>query len=131
METKKLRMLAIDDEFAALSKMKLMLSAYGECELATSGTQALELVKASFQTNRYFDLIAIDIELPDYNGIDLSGVIQIIENKYRHKSVKIIVSASGTTENVIRAAQNKCADFLVKPVKRELLKQKLIDLGLI
>lgn len=127
---KKLKILIIDDEIAALTKMKVMLAPYGECILANSGKQAVELIKTAIMNNSYFDLITIDIELPDMNGIEILDHIKNFEKIYSKNAIKFMVSASGTTENVINALSRQCHDFLVKPVKKDLLHQKLIKFGL-
>jgi two-component system chemotaxis response regulator CheY len=123
------KILAIDDEFAALTKMKTLLSEYGQCEVATSGGQSIALVKYALAEGKYFDLITIDIELPDIDGITLLSQILKEEEKHDCHSVKIIVSAVSTTTNVCRAANNHCDGFLVKPVKRQMLHEKLSSLG--
>ena len=38
-----MKILIIDDEMAALTKMKVLLSAYGECVLSTNAGQAQQL----------------------------------------------------------------------------------------
>ncbi len=128
---KKLRILIIDDEIAALAKMQIMLSPFGECELADCGKQALDMIKKSVMNNNYYDLITIDIELPDINGIELLDMIKAYEKQFSATSIKFIVSASGTTENVINALARNCNDFLVKPVKKDVLKEKLLKWRLI
>lgn len=125
------KILAIDDEFTALTKMKTLLSEYGQCEAATSGAQTMELVKTALADGKYFDLITIDIELPDIDGIALLSEILKEEEKYDCQAVKIIVSAVSTTSNVCRAAKCNCDGFLVKPVKRQMLYEKLNNLGFV
>lgn len=128
---KKLRILVIDDEFAALTKMKLMLAPYGDVELAKSGNQALQLIKKSLLNNVYYDLITIDIELPDMNGLEILENIINYEKNYSVMAVKIIITSSGTPENVSNAIERNCNDFMTKPVKKVVLHQKLIKFGLV
>lgn len=124
------KILAIDDEFAALMKMKVLLSKFGQCDVATNGSQATEKISENIKKNKHYDLITIDIGLPDINGIDLLNQIQNLEKGHFKQSIKLMISASGTTENVIKALQNHCDGFLVKPVKRETLQNKLAEFGI-
>ena len=51
-----------------------------------------------------------------------------VEAEVKH-AIKIMVTASGTKENLIRAYSKGCDGFLVKPVKRDTLDEKLQSFG--
>lgn len=127
----KLKILTIDDEALTLKIMNSILSEYGECHSAKSVSEAIHQVKTSINTGKYFDLITIDIGLPDGDGINLLYDIHEIEKITSIKAVKFMVTAEGTTDNVVRAMERRCDDFIVKPVDKELIHQKLIKHGLI
>jgi CheY-like chemotaxis protein len=44
---------------------------------------------------------------------------------------KIMVTTSGTKENLILATAKGCDGFIVKPVKRDTLKEKMAALGFV
>ncbi|MCU7861681.1 MAG: response regulator [Candidatus Thiodiazotropha sp. (ex Lucinoma kastoroae)] len=131
MNKKSLNIFVIEDEFAARTKMVAMLSQYGKCGYAESGVKAINRIKTAIQNQHYFDLITIDIQLPDYNGIDLLADILAEEARGEVCAKKIMVTASSTPENVSRAAHNRCDDFLVKPIKKAVLHNRLIKLGIV
>lgn len=125
-----MKILIIDDEMPVLTKMKVLLSAYGECTLATTARQAIQLCTSALQENKPFDLITIDIHLKDVSGLDLLASINQIENETPlPPAKKVVVTAAGTKDNIIRAMIKGCDGFLVKPVKRDTLEQKLDSLG--
>lgn len=127
-----MKTLVIDDEFTALTKMKAMLEKYGEVDPATCGEQAIALFEKSIAEANPYDLITIDIELPDMNGIELLKIFNQKESAWQTSwAKKVIISASGTPDNVVKSAKNACDAFLVKPIKKETLNEKLIALGLI
>ena len=120
-----MRILVIEDEFAALKKMEIMLSAYGECDAATNGLQARELYTQAIQEGRPYDLITIDIELPDTSGLDLLKYFTVIEQKNRNAvSKKFMVTAHSNADNVLGAGK-LCDGFLTKPVKKEVLEKRI------
>lgn len=127
----KLRILIVDDEPVVLKLMQSMLTDFGTCRVAENISQALTQVKASINTGEYFDLITIDIGLPDGSGLSLLEEITDIEKMNSVKAIKFVVSATGTAENVVRAMTRRSNDFLVKPVDRKLMLQKLIKHGLV
>ena len=127
-----MKILVIDDEMTALTKMKVLLSAYGACTMVTSGSQALQQCAKAIQNGQPFDLITFDIQLPETSGIDLLAAINKLEtSRGIPASKKIMVTASGTRDNLIQATAKGCDGFIVKPVKRDTLKEKMAALGFI
>lgn len=125
-----MRILAIDDEFAALKKMELLLSEYGSCDAATNGQQARELYVQAIKNGNPYGLITLDIELPDANGIELLKYFSAIEGKSEKlASKKLIITAHGNPDNVMDASKY-CDGFITKPVKRDLFTEKLNTLGI-
>lgn len=66
--------------------------------------------------NEDFDIILLDISLPDGNGLDF---LKIIAPQFRNRI--IMISAHGTIENAVAATKKGAYDFLVKPVVRDRL----------
>ena len=125
-----MKILIIDDEMAALTKMKVLLSTYGECTLSTNAGQALQLCSKAIKSGVPFELITIDIQLGDHNGHDLLEKINKLELQERVPAAKkIMATASGTKDNLMKAYSKGCDGFIVKPVKRDDLEQKMLSLG--
>ena len=124
-----MRILAIDDEFAALKKMEVLLSHFGPCDAATTGVQARNLYALAIKEGRPYTLITIDIELPDVSGLELLKYFCSVERKSKKcASKKIIITAHSNPDNVFDASKY-CNGFISKPVKKEVLRQKLKALG--
>lgn len=124
-----MRILAIDDEFAALKKMEVLLSEYGQCDAATNGQQARELYAQAIKEGEPYSLITIDIELPDTNGLELLKFFYTVETQNEKlSSKKIMISAHGNPDNVFDASKY-CNGFITKPVKRDILFEKLDKMG--
>ncbi len=125
-----MKILIIDDEMSALTKMKVLLSPYGECTLSTHGHQAMQFCTKAIEGGVPFELITIDIQLGDTTGHDLMEEIKTLETKANVSPArKIMITASGTKENLVKARAKGCDAFLVKPVKRDALEQKMLSLG--
>ena len=125
-----MKILIVDDEMAALSKMKVLLSPYGDCTLSTNNHQALQLCGKAIQSGFPFDLITIDIRLGNASGHTLLEKIMELESAAKVPlSKKIMITASGTRDNLVKARAKGCDDFLVKPVRRDALEQKLLAMG--
>lgn len=125
-----MRILVIDDEFAALKKLEVLLSEYGDCDAATNGSQAKLFFAEAIKEGNPYGLITIDIGLPDMSGFELLKFFSTIESKSSKISAKkIMVTGSGDPENVLDAGKY-CNGYITKPVKKEVLLEKLKKLGI-
>src|SRR5213594_2432465 len=105
--------LIIDDEAAIRESLETLLELEGYAvESASSGEEGLSRVD-----ERAFDLVLLDLALPDRNGID---VLPEIRSLYSQISV-IMITAYGTVENAVRAMQFGAVNFLQKPWDNEKL----------
>lgn len=83
----KKKVLIVDDEpnVALLIKEELEDEGY-DVKICKSGKEALEIIE-----NENFDLITLDIEMPEMNGIEVAGKIRAMK-----KDVKIILLTAYT-----------------------------------
>jgi DNA-binding NtrC family response regulator len=105
--------LIIDDEAEIRESLEtlLELEGYG-VESAASGEQGLARIG-----ERSFDLVLLDLALPDRNGLDL---LAEIHGQDPGLSI-IMVTAYGTVENAVKAMQAGAANFVQKPWDNEKL----------
>src|SRR6202790_2360149 len=105
--------LIIDDEAAIRESLEtlLELEGYGVAS-AASGEEGLARIG-----ERSFDLVLLDLALPDRNGMDLLAEIHLQESGL---SI-ILVTAYGTVENAVKAMQAGAANFIQKPWDNEKL----------
>lgn len=124
-----MRILLIDDEPVALTKLELMLKRnVGDCDTAASGIAATEQFVNAIGENRPYDLVTIDIDLPDVTGLDLLKRFSALEAKNRiTPSKKIMVTAHSKVDYVVKA-RSFCDAYLVKPVRKAALLEKISSL---
>jgi len=113
--------LAIDDNATQLKIFEKYLSSDYELALVKSASEALTLLQT-----RDFDLILLDIEMPDVSGFEFLHEIRKIP-EYMSKPVVIITSHSEA--DIINHAKNSSASgVLTKPVNAKQLS-KAIELA--
>jgi CheY-like chemotaxis protein len=122
-----MKFLIVDDEFVSRKKAHKILSQYGECDVAVNGLEALNAYVRAHNENDPYNLIFLDINMPDLNG---NQVMEKIRQWERAKGVAlsdavkiIMMSADGSKETVKAALKKGCEAFLVKPVTRDKLAQ--------
>ena len=105
--------LIIDDEAAIRESLETLLELEGyEVEAAASGEEGLARIG-----DRPFDLVLLDLALPDRNGIDLLAELRAHDPQL---SV-IMITAYGTVENAVKAMQAGAVNFVQKPWDNEKL----------
>jgi two-component system chemotaxis response regulator CheY len=132
----KMKALVIDDEVASRKKMIKILGKYGPCEEAENGKKAIEKfsVNAVDGTDLY-DLITLDISMPDISGLTVLERIRKIENEKsisKENQVKILmVTATSEKETVRLSIEGGCDDYVIKPFNNESMEIKLERVGLL
>ena len=125
-----MRILVIDDEFAALKKLEVLLSEHGECDAATNAGQAKDLFVKAIKEGKPYDLITVDIGLPDTNGLELLKFFSSMESRStKLEAKKIVVTGSAEADDVLNASKY-CNGYITKPIKKEILEQKLNQLAI-
>jgi DNA-binding NtrC family response regulator len=105
--------LIIDDEAEIRESLQTLLEFEGyEVEAAANGAQGISKL-----SDRPFDLVLLDLALPDRNGLELLPELRAIDPQI---SV-IMITAYGTVEDAVRAMQSGAANFLQKPWDNEKL----------
>lgn len=108
---KKASLLVVEDEESLREALKLNLELEGyEVTTADNGPSVLKMVK-----NEYFDLILLDIMLPDMDGITVCETIRM-----QHNDVPILfLSARNTSADKVEGLKKGGDDYITKPFNLE------------
>ena len=103
------KILLVEDETHVVSFIKKGLTEEGfDVTVAFDGNTGLQLFAAN-----YFDLVILDIMLPDKNGLEVCREIRKTNN-----SIPVLfLTALGTSENIVLGLETGADDYLVKPFK--------------
>ncbi|MCU7904365.1 MAG: response regulator [Candidatus Thiodiazotropha sp. (ex Epidulcina cf. delphinae)] len=112
-----LRVLVVDDDLQSLLALTPQLEAWGfEVAAAGDGREAID----TLNEDRKFDLVLMDIMMPELGGYDTIGHIR---EAMQLKALKIIVlSAENAVQDRERSLDEGADDFLVKPIGSDKLK---------
>lgn len=130
-----MKTLIAEDDFVSRRLLQTMLEAYGQVDIAVNGVEALEAFKLSIEEKSPYDLICIDILMPEMNGQELLKEIRNYEEMlgiYGSAGTKIIMTTSiGDFGNIRSAFVEQCDAYMVKPIDRNKLVEKLNELELV
>ncbi|KAG4220209.1 hypothetical protein PC116_g31312, partial [Phytophthora cactorum] len=119
----KLRVLVAEDNptnIEVVSRMLKLEDVY-DVTIAKDGQEAYELVKANMENNLYFDLIFMDIQMPNLDGLQSTRLIR----KMGYSAPIVALTAFSEESNIKDCMESGMNEFLSKPIRRPALKQVL------
>jgi two-component system chemotaxis response regulator CheY len=128
------RYLVVDDDRVCRELVKDMLSPYGDCDMAYDGREAIEAVRLALEEGQPYELICLDIMMPDCNGHDALKGIRRVENEHGLQGLDgvqvIMTTALRDSKHCMQAFREGCESYVTKPVsERELLaRMRQLDL---
>ena len=131
-----LRMLVVEDDFVSRSLITTILSEFGQVDVAINGQEAIDAFERIFtlETSPY-DLICMDIMMPEVNGMEALRKIRQIEMAHKitpkNEVAVFMVTALNDPKTVIRSLY-KCGatSYLIKPIRKEKLYNEIKKLYL-
>jgi two-component system chemotaxis response regulator CheY len=125
-----MKVLIVEDDFVSRKVMLDLLSKYGECDIASNGTEALEAFVIAMNGGAKYDLITLDIMMPEINGHEVLIKIRQIEDERALTSTCIIMTSDlHDAKNIMTAFKNRCDGYICKPISLDKIKEMLVNIG--
>lgn len=129
-----MKCLIVEDDFGARKLLGAYMSEHADCFVAVNGHEAVEAVKDALDEGEPYDLICLDIMMPEMNGHQALEKIREIEKEHGIgglDGVKVIMTtAMDKPKDIIGAFRAGCEVYIVKPIRREKLLEEIEKLGL-
>jgi two-component system chemotaxis response regulator CheY len=113
-------LLVVEDDFASRLVLQTFLARIGECHVAVNGVEAVEAVRATLEHGRRYDLICMDIMMPEMDGREAVRQIRELEEAHgilsTYGSKIVMTTAVDEVKEVIRCFQVLCDSYLTKPI---------------
>jgi two-component system chemotaxis response regulator CheY len=131
-----MKTLIADDDFICQTLLEELLSPYGPCTVVGNGLEALRELEKAMAAGAPFDLVCLDIMMPEMDGQE---VLKNIRRMEREKQIAkgslvraIMTTALSDPKNIMRAfLDGHCEAYLAKPIRKEELLEQCRKLGLI
>ncbi len=127
--------LIVEDDFSSRLILQKRLEQYGPVELAFDGKEAIEAVTTRLKSDGCYDLICLDIMLPEMDGQEALERIRAAEAQAGFpvgRGAKVVMTtALGDADNIMAAFRREADGYLVKPIEKEKLEEQLRKVGLI
>lgn len=130
-----MKTLVVEDDFVNRILLTELLKGYGQLDVAINGREAVMAVERALCESSPYDLICLDIMMPDMDGHQALKAIRATEEKRGILSTggaKIIMTtALDDPGNVMAAYRELCDCYLVKPLRKDSLIAELRKFRLI
>src|ERR1700761_839587 len=113
----RLRALIADDEPLARERLRFLLSAEEEVQVAGECRNGREVIAALRESR--FDVLFLDIQMPGIDGFDV-----IEQMGAMHMPATVFVTAHD--DYAVRAFRVQALDYLTKPVEPDRLRETLV-----
>lgn len=127
-----MKILVVDDDFVSRKKMEIIMQNFGDCDTAKNGEDAVGIFKLACETGSPYEVIALDISMPDIDGFEVLTKIREIEDACGvdpgRRAKVIMVTAKSDKATVVECVQTGCNDYIVKPVNWKIVFNKLVKL---
>lgn len=130
-----MKTLIVEDDFINRLLLQEILKAYGPLHVAVNGKEAVQAVRLALEANAPYELICLDIMMPELDG--QGALLQIREQEKSHgvrdgDGAKVIMTtAMDDIKSVSTSYKHLCDAYLTKPIRTEQLFEELRKLKLI
>ena len=129
-----MKFLIVEDDFGSRRLLQALLKSYGHSDVVVDGYEALEAFRLAWEENDPYDLVFLDIMMPNLDGQEALRRIRSIEREIGVKPGNgvhvIMVTALEDPKNVVEALyEGGASSYLVKPINKETLITELHKVG--
>ena len=121
------KVLVVDDEPVNCKLLREFLEDVANCDTVQSGEQAVNMFEMAFKTDNRYDLVLLDIAMPEMDGLEVLEKIRAFEEEnglLLGKGVKIIM-ITAIKEAFMTAFKRGAEDYILKPVDQDILLNKI------
>ena len=130
-----MKTLIAEDDFVSRLLLQKLMKNYGPVCIAVNGKEAVEAVRKALDTAEPFDLICLDIMMPEMSGQEALKEIRRLEAAAgipESNRAKIMMTAAlADQNNVMDAIRLGCDSYVTKPIQKAKLLEELCRLALI
>lgn len=130
-----MRVLIVEDDFYCRTMLHDMLRPLAQCDIAVNGEEAVFAFKKALDERQPYDLICMDLVLPEMDGQQALREIRALEQECsgRRTETKVIVTSMLDDRKETHDAffLGGAASYLVKPIEEKALLEELRNLNLL
>ncbi|MBU2510081.1 response regulator [bacterium] len=127
-----MKCLIVEDNRQSYELLQKMLEAYGFSDIAENGFEAFDLFKQAHADGEPYDVIFLDIIMPDLDGHEVLRKIRNWEkqNIQDDPPVQVVMASSKSdTDTILSSYDDGCQHFFMKPYDKGELDELMEKMG--
>ncbi len=130
-----MKTLVVEDDFTSRVLLQEILQEFGTVHVAVNGREAMAAVSAALEAGTPYDLICLDILMPEMDGQQTLEAIRRLEPDRGvppAREAKIFMTtAVSSLKEVSKAYSRLCDAYCLKPIDKGRLLEALREHGLV
>lgn len=130
-----MRILIAEDDYVSRKFMLKFLTQYGDCDVTVDGMEAIEVFMMALDEKNYYDLVCLDIMMPEVDGIKALKTIRKLELErgvpLENRAKIIMTTALNATDEIFDSFESGSEAYSVKPIDTDKFNDVMIRLGLV
>lgn len=122
-----MKILIVEDDFTSRFLLQRQLGNYGQADIAVNGREAVEAFKVALEEKEPYELVCLDVMMPEMNGYEALREIRLAEEAAGIKGLRrckiIMTTALGGAKDVMTAFRDECDGYLVKPINKDAIQK--------
>jgi len=130
-----MRILIAEDDYVSRKFLYKFMSKYGDCDVTVDGMEAIDVFLMALDEGRPYDLVCLDIMMPEVDGIKVLKTIRKLEIERGveepMRTKVIMTTALSHTDQVLESFDSGSEGYAVKPIDTDKLIKVLQKLNLV
>jgi two-component system, chemotaxis family, chemotaxis protein CheY len=128
-----MKVLILEDDYVCRLVLQRMLLEHGQVDVSVNGKEALQLFFAAHKGHTPYDVIFLDVMVPEISGQTVLREIRAFEQKQgidKDNAAKILmITALSDKDSVVQAIKGGCDSYIIKPLRLQEVRQHLKRFG--
>jgi two-component system chemotaxis response regulator CheY len=130
-----MKTLIVEDDVTSRLLLQALLRDYGSSQVAVNGIEAVAAVSAALESNDPYNLICLDIMMPEMDGHQALKEIRELESQQGRVAKLgariLMTTALRDKDNIMQSFRAQCDGYLVKPIDKSKFLDQLRQLELV
>ena len=118
-----MKTLIVEDDFTNRLFLQEFLKPYGQSHVTVNGREAIEAVCAVLEADEPYDLICLDIMMPEMDAVEVCRRIRKIETSI--PTYIILLTELGSKKDIIKGLEAGADDYITKPFDKDELHARI------